>query len=47
MEGEIDAPPPRLPQLLVDLVGKGDFRLIINLDEVGLDSTGLWCWSVA
>ena len=39
---------PRLRELLIDLVGKGSYQLVINLDKVGfLDSTGLRCWSAA
>jgi anti-sigma B factor antagonist len=33
---------PRLRELLIDLVGKGSYQLVVNLDKVGfLDSTGL------
>ena len=43
VEGEIDiytAPPLR--ELLMDLVGKNNYQLVVNLDKVGfLDSTGL------
>jgi anti-sigma B factor antagonist len=43
VQGEIDMyTAPRLRELLIDLVGKGSYRLVVNLDEVGfLDSTGL------
>jgi anti-sigma B factor antagonist len=43
VEGEIDIyTAPRLRELLIDLVGKGSYQLIVNLDKVGfLDSTGL------
>jgi anti-sigma B factor antagonist len=43
VEGEIDiytAPPLR--ELLMDLVGKNNYQLVVNLDKVGfLDSTAL------
>src|SRR5256714_11028259 len=33
---------PRLRELLIDLVSKGSYQLVVNLDKVGfLDSTGL------
>ena len=33
---------PRLRELLIDLVSKGCYQLVVNLDKVGfLDSTGL------
>src|ERR1700751_6228843 len=33
---------PRLRELLIDLVSRGSYQLVINLDTVGfLDSTGL------
>ena len=33
---------PGLRELLIDLVSKGSYQLVVNLDEVGfLDSTGL------
>src|SRR2546430_13013601 len=33
---------PRLRELLIDLVSKGHYQLVVNLDKVGfLDSTGL------
>jgi anti-sigma B factor antagonist len=33
---------PRLRELLIDLVSKGNYQLVVNLDKVGfLDSTGL------
>jgi anti-sigma B factor antagonist len=43
VQGEIDIyTAPRLRELLIDLVSKGDYQLVVNLDEVGfLDSTGL------
>jgi anti-sigma B factor antagonist len=43
VEGEIDIyTAPRLRELLIDLAGKGNYQLIVNLDKVGfLDSTGL------
>jgi anti-sigma B factor antagonist len=43
VEGEIDIyTSPRLRELLIDLVGKGNYQLIVNLDKVGfLDSTAL------
>ena len=43
VEGEIDIyTAPRLRELLIDLVSKGSYQLVVNLDEVGfLDSTGL------
>ena len=43
VQGEIDMyTAPRLRELLIDLVSKGDYQLVVNLDEVGfLDSTGL------
>jgi anti-sigma B factor antagonist len=43
VQGEIDIyTAPRLRELLIDLVGKGSYRLVVNLDKVGfLDSTGL------
>ena len=42
-QGEIDMyTAPRLRELLIDLVGKGSYQLVVNLDKVGfLDSTGL------
>jgi anti-sigma B factor antagonist len=42
-QGEIDMyTAPRLRELLIDLVSKGSYRLVVNLDKVGfLDSTGL------
>ena len=44
VQGEIDMyTAPRLRELLIDLVSKGDYQLVVNLDKVGfLDSTGLW-----
>jgi anti-sigma B factor antagonist len=41
--GEIDIyTAPRLRELLIDLVSKGSYQLLVNLDKVGfLDSTGL------
>jgi anti-sigma B factor antagonist len=43
VEGEIDIyTAPRLRELLIDLAGTGNYRLIVDLDKVGfLDSTGL------
>ena len=43
VQGEIDMyTPPRLRELLIDLVSQGSYQLVVNLDEVGfLDSTGL------
>jgi anti-sigma B factor antagonist len=43
VEGEIDIyTAPRLRELLIDLAGKGNHQLIVNLDKVDfLDSTGL------
>jgi anti-sigma B factor antagonist len=43
LEGEVDVyTSPRLKQELIDLLGKGNTHLIVNLDEVKyLDSTGL------
>ena len=43
VHGEIDMyTAPRLRELLIDLVGKGSYQLVVNLDKVGfLDSTGL------
>ena len=43
VQGEIDMyTAPRLRELLIDLVGKGSYQLVVNLDKVGfLDSTGL------
>jgi anti-sigma B factor antagonist len=43
VQGEIDIyTAPRLRELLIDLVGKGSYQLVVNLDKVGfLDSTGL------
>ena len=43
VEGEIDiSTAPRLRDLLIDLVSRGSYQLIVNLDKVGfLDSTGL------
>ena len=41
--GEIDIyTAPRLRELLIDLAGKNNYQLIVNLEKVGfLDSTGL------
>jgi anti-sigma B factor antagonist len=41
--GEIDIyTAPRLRELLIDLVSKGSYQLVVNLDRVGfLDSAGL------
>jgi anti-sigma B factor antagonist len=49
VQGEIDMhTAPRLRELLIDLVSKGSYQLVVNLDKVGfLDSTGLGCWSGA
>ena len=43
VQGEIDIyTAPRLRELLIDLVSQGEYRLVVNLDQVGfLDSTGL------
>ena len=43
VQGEIDMyTAPRLRELLINLVSKGSYQLVVNLDEVGfLDSTGL------
>ena len=43
VQGEIDMyTAPRLRELLIDLVSKGDYQLVVNLGKVGfLDSTGL------
>lgn len=43
VEGEIDVyTAPRLRELLIDLVNKGNFHLIVNMEKVEfLDSTGL------
>ena len=43
VQGEIDMyMAPRLRELLIDLVSKGDYQLVVNLGKVGfLDSTGL------
>jgi anti-sigma B factor antagonist len=42
-QGEIDIyTAPRLRELLIDLVSKGSYQLVVNLEKVGfLDSTGL------
>ena len=43
VQGEIDIyTAPRLRELLIDLVSKGSYQLVVNLEKVGfLDSTGL------
>ena len=43
VEGQIDiSTAPRLRDLLIDLVSKGSYQLIVNMDKVEfLDSTGL------
>ena len=43
VQGEIDMyTAPRLRELLIDLVSKGSYQLVVDLDKVGfLDSTGL------
>jgi anti-sigma B factor antagonist len=43
VQGEIDmSTAPRLRELLIDLVSKGSYQLVVDLDKVGfLDSTGL------
>ena len=43
VQGEIDIyTAPRLRELLINLVSKGNYQLVVNLDKVGfLDSTGL------
>ena len=49
VQGEIDMyTAPRLRELLIDLVSRGSYQLVVNLDKVGfLDSTGLGYWSGA
>ena len=43
VQGEIDIyTAPRLRELLIDLVNKGNYQIVVNLEKVGfLDSTGL------
>ena len=43
VQGDIDMyTAPRLRELLIGLVSKGNYQLVVNLDKVGfLDSTGL------
>ena len=43
VHGEIDMyTAPRLRELIIDLVSKGHYQLVVNVDKVGfLDSTGL------
>ena len=43
VRGEIDIyTAPRLRELLINLVSRGSYQLVVNLDKVGfLDSTGL------
>ncbi len=43
VQGEIDIyTAPRLRELLIDLVSKGNYQIVVNLEKVGfLDSTGL------
>ena len=43
VQGEIDMyTAPRLRELLIDLISRGSYQLVVNLDKVGfLDSTGL------
>ena len=43
VQGEIDMyTAPRLRELLINLVSKGSYQLVVDLDKVGfLDSTGL------
>ena len=43
VQGEIDIyTAPRLRELLIDLVGKGSYQLVVNLEKVEfVDSTGL------
>ena len=43
VQGQIDMyTAPRLRELLIDLVSRGSYQLVVNLDKVGfLDSTGL------
>ena len=43
VQGEIDMyTAPRLRELVINLVSKGHYQLVVNLDKVGfLDSTGL------
>ena len=49
VRGQIDIyTAPRLRELLIDLVSKGSYQLIVNLDKVGfLDSADLGYWSGA
>jgi hypothetical protein len=36
VQGEIDMyTAPRLRELLIDLIGKGSYQLVVNLDKVG------------
>jgi anti-sigma B factor antagonist len=43
VQGEIDMyTAPQLRELLIDLVSRGSYQLVVNLDKVGfLDSTGV------
>jgi len=43
VRGQIDIyTAPRLRELLIDLVSKGNYQIVVNLEKVGfLDSTGL------
>jgi len=42
VQGEIDIyTAPRLRELLIDLVSKGDYQLVVNLDKVGVLVGGL------
>ena len=46
VQGEIDIyTAPRLRELLIDLVGKGSYQLVVNLDKVGFltpPASGYW-----
>jgi anti-sigma B factor antagonist len=49
VRGEIDMyTAPRLRELLIDLVSKGSYQLVVNLDKVGfLTPPASGCWSGA
>ena len=49
VQGEIDMyTAPQLRELLIDLVSRGSYQLVVNLDKVGfLDSADLGYWSGA
>jgi hypothetical protein len=49
VQGEIDMyTAPRLRELLIDLVSKGSYQLVVNLDEVGSSTPpASGCWSGA